>query len=431
MPSAAGAAAAVRTMAAPSAVTIGPNLISAPPRLSIIRAMPIGSAVHARTFPLCESLNYREWSGFYAVSSYEAHHEHEYSAIRNASALIDVSPLFKYLVSGRDAVKLVDRVITRDAFKLAVGQVCYTPWCDEHGKVIDDGTVTRLSEDAFRWTAADPSLRWFTQNAIGLDVTIEDISEQVAALALQGPTSGRLLDAVADADIRGLKYFRMTRGTIAGVPVDISRTGYTGDLGYEIWMPWDRALAVWDALILGGRPFDIHPAGMLALDVARVEAGLLLIEVDFFSSKKAMIASQKYTPYEMGLGRLVSLDKGRFIGQQALRAEHERGHARQVVGLEVEWTQVEGIYERLGLAPAVAATASRVAVPVYRSGRQVGKATSTTWSPVLKKMIALATVERPHHAEGTSLQMEVTVEAVRHRVGATVVPTPFYNPPRK
>jgi glycine cleavage system T protein (aminomethyltransferase) len=250
--------------------------------------MPIGTAVHERTFALCESLNFREWSGYYAVSAYEAHHEHEYNAIRNAAALIDVSPLYKYLVRGRDAEKLVDRVITRDATKLAVGQVYYTPWCDERGKVIDDGTVTRLSEDTFRWTAADPSLRWLTRNAIGLDVAIDDISEQVAALALQGPTSGRLLDAVADADIRSLKYFRMTSGAIGGIPVDISRTGYTGDLGYEIWMPWDRAIDVWDALVARGRPFDIHPAGMLALDVARVEAGLLLIEVDFNSSKKAL-----------------------------------------------------------------------------------------------------------------------------------------------
>src|SRR3954471_8952893 len=217
-----------------------------------IQPMPIGTAVHPRTFALAGSLNYREWSGYYAVSAYEAHHEHEYNAIRNASALIDVSPLFKYRLSGRDALKLVDRVITRDAAKLAVGQVYYTPWCDEHGKVIDDGTVTRLSDDSFRWTAADPSLRWFTQNAVGLDASIEDISEQVAALALQGPTSGRLLSAVANADIGTLKYFRMTRGTIAGVPVEISRTGYTGDLGYEIWMPWEHALEVWDALIAGG-----------------------------------------------------------------------------------------------------------------------------------------------------------------------------------
>ena len=266
---------------------------------------------------------------------------------------------------------------------------------------------------------------------LGIDVTIDDISEEVAALALQGPTSARLLRTVAQADIDRLKYFRVTSGTIAGVKVDISRTGYTGDLGYEIWMAAGDAVRVWDALMAGGRPFDIKPAGMLALDVARVEAGLLLIEVDFFSSKKAMIASQTYSPYEMGLHRLVNLDKGRFIGQQALREEHRRGHARQVVGLELEWTEVEAIYEQLGLAPAVAATASRVAVPVYTSGRQVGKATTTTWSPVLKKMIALATVDRPHYATGTRLEMEVTVEAVRHRVSATVVQTPFFNPARK
>jgi aminomethyltransferase len=393
--------------------------------------MPIGTAVHERTFALCESLNYREWSGYYAVSAYEGHHEHEYNAIRNASALIDVSPLFKYLVTGRDAARLIDRLITRDVSKMTVGQVYYTPWCDEHGKVIDDGTVSRLEERTFRWTAADPSLRWFRQNAAGLDVTIDDITEEVAALALQGPTSARVLRAVANADIDRLKYFRVLRGSIAGVTVDISRTGYTGDLGYEIWMPARDAVTIWDALMAGGRPFDIKPTGMLALDVARVEAGLLLIDIDFFSSKKAMIAPQKYTPYEMGLGRLVSLDKRRFIGDRALRDEHRRGHARQVVGLDLEWTEVEAIYDALGLAPAVAATASRVAVPVYGGGRQVGRATTTTWSPTLKKMIALATVERPHYAEGTKLQIEITAEAVRHKVTATVVKTPFFNPARK
>jgi aminomethyltransferase len=393
--------------------------------------MPIGTPVHERTFALCESLNYREWSGYYTVSAYESHHEHEYNAIRNAAALIDVSPLFKYMVTGPDAARLVDRLITRDVAKMSVGQVYYTPWCDEHGKVIDDGTVSRLGEQIFRWTAADPSLRWFRQNAAGMDVHVEDVSEEIAALALQGPTSAKLLRTVARADIDRLKYFRVTSGTIAGVDVDISRTGYTGDLGYEIWMPADRAVAVWDALMQGGKPFDIKPAGMLALDVARIEAGLLLIEVDFFSRRKAMIAPQMYTPYELGMGRLVNLDKGRFIGQRALREEHQRGHARQIVGLEIDWNEVEKLYDAAGLAPTVAATASRVAVPVYRNGRQVGKATSTTWSPVLKRMIALASVDRPHYAEGTDLQFEMTVEAVRHRVGAKVVKTPFFNPPRK
>jgi aminomethyltransferase len=393
--------------------------------------MPIGTAVHARTFALAESLNYREWSGFYAVSAYEAHHEHEYNAIRNAAALIDISPLFKYIVSGRDAAKFVDRVITRDADKLAVGQVYYTPWCDERGQVIDDGTVTRTAEDTYRWTAADPSLRWFMENAIGLQVRIDDVSERVAALALQGPTSGRLLAAIADADIHNLKYFRMTRGSIGGVQVEISRTGYTGDLGYEIWMPWDRAIPVWDALMGGGRPFGIRPAGMLALDVARVEAGLLLIDVDFTSSKKAQIGSQMYTPFAMGLGRLVQLDKGAFVGRAALRQEARTGWSRQIIGLDVSWPAIERLYDRVGLPPQIAAAASRVAVPVYRHGRQVGRATSTTWSPVLKKLIALATVSAPYFAEGTMLEFEVTIEAVRYRVPATVVKTPFFNPKRK
>lgn len=394
--------------------------------------MPIGTAFHQRTFQLCESLSYREWSGYYAVSSYEPHHEHEYNAIRNAAALIDISPLFKYRLTGKDATRLVDRVITRDMRKVAVGQVIYTPWCDERGKVIDDGTVSRLEENRYRWTAADPSLRWFTQNAAGMDVEIEDISETVAALALQGPTSGRLLKGlVEDADIANLKYFRVTSGKIAGVPVDISRTGYTGDLGYEIWVASEQALKVWDALIEAGRAYDIHPAGMLALDVARIEAGLLLIDIDFNSSKKALIDEQRYSPFEMGLGRLVHLDKNRFVGQSALVSEKRKGHAREIVGLEINWPEVEALYEAVGLPPAVSPIASRVAVPVFKDGTQVGKATSSTWSPTLKKMIALATIKSEYTKPGSKLQFEITVEAVRHKVRATVVKTPFFNPKRK
>jgi aminomethyltransferase len=391
----------------------------------------IGSAFHERTLQLCESLNFRDWAGYYAVSAYETHHEHEYNAIRNACALIDVSPLFKYRVSGPDATRLVDRVITRDAKRLAIGQVYYTPWCDEEGKVIDDGTVTRLGEQVYRWTAADPNLRWISENAAGLDVKVEDISEQVAAVALQGPTAARLLRQVSTAPIDELNYFRATAGSIAGVPVDISRTGYTGDLGYEIWMPWDAALRVWDEIVEAGRRFDVHPTGMLALDVARIEAGLLLIDVDFHSSRKAMIEAQKYSPLELGLGRLVDLRKGPFVGRSALVAEDRRGAARQIVGLEVDWTAVERLYDSVGLPPTAPATASRVAVPVYKDRRQVGRATSTTWSTLLKKFIGLATIDAPHYAIGTRLELEVTVEAVRHRAAATVVRTPFFNPARK
>ncbi|HSP64151.1 MAG TPA: glycine cleavage T C-terminal barrel domain-containing protein, partial [Pyrinomonadaceae bacterium] len=223
----------------------------------------------------------------------------------------------------------------------------------------------------------------------------------------------------------------VTTGTIAGVPVEMSRTGYTGDLGYEIWVEADRALNVWDALIEGGRAFDITPAGMLALDVARIEAGLLLIDIDFNSSKKALVEEQKYSPFEMGLGRLVHVAKNRFVGQQALTEEKKRGPKKEIVGLEIDWTEVEKLYEAVGLPPAVSPIASRVAVPVFRNGAQIGKATSTTWSPVLKKMIGLATVQRACAKPGTEIEVEITVEAVRHRVRARVAKTPFYNPKQK
>ena len=393
--------------------------------------MPVGTAFHERTFALCQSLNYREWSGYYTVSVYEVHHEHEYNAIRNACALIDITPLYKYLITGKDATKLVNRVITRDINKVTVGQVIYCCWCDEQGKVIDDGTITRLDQNKYRWTAADPSLRWFRQNGLNMDVQIEDISECTAALALQGPTSGKLLKSVAEAEIANLKYFRMTSGKIAGVPVDISRTGYTGDLGYEIWVPWSDAVKVWDAFMEKGKQFDIHAAGMLALDVARVEAGLLLIEVDYSSSKKALIDSQRYSPYELGFDKMVHLQKENFVGKSALERDHKRGVPRQLVGLEIDWNEVEARYDKFGLTPAAPSQASRVAVPVYVEGKQVGKATTTTWSPVLKKMIALASVDTSHSKLGTKLQMEITIEAMRQSVTAKVVKLPFFNPARK
>ncbi len=393
--------------------------------------MPVGTPFHERTFALCESLSYREWSGYYTVSSYETHHEHEYNAIRNAAALIDISPLFKYLVSGPDAARLVNRVITRDVDRLRVGQVFYTPWCDEEGMVIDDGTVARLGDQRFRWTAADPNLRWLVQNAAGMNVGLEDVSETTAALALQGPMSAQVLRACARVDIDSLKYFHVTSGAIGGIPVDISRTGYTGDLGYEIWVDSRHAVDIWDAIMAGGRAFDIKAAGMLALDVARVEAGLLLLDVDFNGSKKAMTAAQKYSPYQMGLERLVSAGKGPFIGREALAVERRRGPRRRIVGLEVNWSDVETLYDQEGLAPVAPAAASRQPVPVTRNELQIGRATTTAWSPTLKKLIALATIDAPHVAVGTEVRIEMTIEGARKWARATVVPTPFFNPPRK
>jgi aminomethyltransferase len=393
--------------------------------------MPIGTPFHERTFALCESLSYRDWSGYYTVSSYETHHEHEYNAIRNAAALIDISPLFKYAISGPDAAGLVDRVITRSVSRMEVGRVFYTPWCDEEGFVIDDGTVARLEQTRFRMTAAEPSLRWLMQNARGFDVRIDDVSERLAALAIQGPRSSHVLRMCSTADIDRLRYFGVTSASIDGVAVEISRTGYTGDLGYEIWVDASAALRVWDAVIAAGREVDIKPAGMLALDVARVEAGLVLADVDYVGSRKALTAAQKYTPYEMGLGRLVDLAKPSFVGREALVDERARGPRRMIVGLAVDWSEVEALYEGYELPPVAPAAASRVAVPVMRDGRQVGRATTTAWSPTLKRLIALATVDAPHFARGTRLHIEVTIEGTRYFAGATVVPTPFFNPPRK
>jgi aminomethyltransferase len=392
----------------------------------------VGTAFHRRTAPLNRKLQWREWSGYFAASVYADHHDIEYNAIREAAALIDVSPLFKYRVSGPDATRLVDRVITRDATKIKDDGVIYTCWCDEHGKVLDDGTVARLDNGTFRWTAADPSLRWFRQNAVGLDVEVEDVTDSVAAVALQGPRSRAVLEAATDESWEDLRYFRRRRTKIRRMPVDVSRTGYTGDLGYELWVDADKAVRLWDALVAAGTPHGVRPAGMLALDVVRLEAGLILIEVDFTSARHALIAEQTYSPFEIGLGRLVNFDKGPFVGKRALEQEQERGGpARRLVGLDIHWSGIEAFNASFGLPPSVPAEAWRTPVPLYSAAKQAGRATSGTWSPTLKKNIALGSVSPRYAGAGTRLAIEWTVEARRGRVPVTVVETPFFDPPRK
>jgi aminomethyltransferase len=312
-----------------------------------------------------------------------------------------------------------------------VGQVAYTHWCDGDGYVIDDGTVSRLQESLYRWTAAEPTLRWIRENAAGLEVEVVDISDKTAALALQGPTSREILKACTQGDVAALKYFRVMPAKIGGIAVEISRTGYTGDLGYEIWVAAEEAETLWDVLMKAGHPYDITPCGIYALDVARIEAGLVMLDVDYTSSRKALIASQKYTPYEIGMGRLVQPDKAPFVGQAALRRHAAAGPKRQLVGLDLDWTDIERLYDEVGLAPQISAVASRAPVPIYRDGQQVGKATSTTWSPTLKKMIALATVDSESATPGTLVEFEFTVDYKRKAVAAAVAKLPFFDPPRK
>ncbi|HET9709880.1 MAG TPA: aminomethyltransferase family protein [Gemmatimonadales bacterium] len=389
------------------------------------------SPFHPRTSALMEGFAWRRWAGYTMASVYELTHEREYHAVRSSAALFDVTPLYKYLIGGRDATRLLDRIVTRDVAKSKIGQVLYTPWCDARGKVIDDGTVSRLDETTFRMTSADPSIRWLHLNASGLECTIEDISERTAALSLQGPLSRVILELASEQDLSALKYFRLTAAKIRGVPVTISRTGYTGDLGYEIWVDAPRALPVWDALIESGSGYGITPAGLLALDLVRNEAGLLLIDVDYISAHHALIESQMSTPYELSLGWTVALDKDRFNGRDALVAEKERGPAWRFMGVEVDWDALERLYADVGLPPKLPATAWRASVPLYMGGVQVGYATSGCWSPLLKRYIALAHLEGPYGEPDTVVEMEVTVEHRRKRAGATVRALPFFNPPRK
>ena len=394
--------------------------------------MSVGTAFHSRTALLNTKMQWREWAGYFASSVYADFHDIEYNAIREAAAVIDVSPLYKYRITGADAIRLADRVMTRDATKLKVGQVFYTPWCDEHGKVIDDGTVARVGEQELRWTAADPQYRWLTLNAAGLDVQIEDVSEALAALALQGPYSRAVLEAATGEAFEDLGYFRRRAGRIGGVDIDVSRTGYTGDLGYELWIPAESAPDVWDAIFAAGKAYAIRPAGMHALDVVRLEAGMIMLEVDYTSARHAMNPEQSYSPFEIGLGKLVSFDKGDYVGRRALAAEVATGGPeRRLVGLQLDWYDIENLFDAQGLPPGVSPYVDRSPVPVFADGRQVGKATSHGWSPILKQALALAYVPARQERVGTKLQVEWTVEGRRGRVAATVVELPFLDLPRK
>ena len=384
-----------------------------------------------RTSKLNESQEWRRWSGYLSATNYELTHENEYFSIRTKAALLDITPLYKYLIQGPDALRFLDRLVTRNINICKVGQVMYTPWCDEDGKVIDDGTVQRLSERKFRITSAEPNLEWFKYNASGMDLTISDDSVNTAALALQGPNSRAILNIVSSDSLDSLKFFWMMETRFDDIPVSISRTGYTGDLGYEIWMDSKDALSVWDLLMDKGKPFGITPTGLQALDIARIEAGLILLDVDYISSRHAIVESRKSSPYELGLGWAVKMKKKDFIGKRALEAELARGSEWEFVGIDIHWTELEDHYRKVGLAPGLPGTAWRTSTPLYKGNEQVGYATSGCWSPILKRYIALAHVKSDYAQSGSTLDFELKVEHYRQVTPAIVVKTPFYNPERK
>ena len=384
-----------------------------------------------RTSKLNESQEWRRWSGYLSATNYELTHENEYFSIRTKAALLDITPLYKYLIQGPDALRFLDRLVTRNINICKVGQVMYTPWCDEDGKVIDDGTVQRLSERKFRITSAEPNLEWFKYNAAGMDLTISDDSVNTAALALQGPNSRAILNIVSSDSLDSLKFFWMMETRFGDIPVSISRTGYTGDLGYEIWMDSKDALSVWDLLMDKGKPFGITPTGLQALDIARIEAGLILLDVDYISSRHAIVESRKSSPYELGLGWAVKMKKKDFIGKRALEAELARGSEWDFVGIDIHWTELEDHYRKVGLAPGLPGTAWRTSTPLYKGNEQVGYATSGCWSPILKRYIALAHVKSDYAQSGSTLDFELKVEHYRKVTPAIIVKTPFFDPERK
>ena len=384
-----------------------------------------------RTSKLNESQEWRRWSGYLSATNYELNHENEYFAIRTKAALLDISPLYKYIVKGPDAQSYIHQLVTRNINICKVGQVMYTPWCDEDGKVIDDGTVQRLSEQKFRITSAEPNLEWLEYNAVGLNLEIKDDSTNTAALALQGPNSRKILNIVANDSLDHLKFFWMIDTYIHNCPVSISRTGYTGDLGFEIWIDPKDALTVWDILLEKGKSFGITPTGLQALDISRIEAGLILLDVDYISSRHAIIESRKSSPYELGLGWAVKMNKNNFIGKKSLEKEIARGPDWEFIGIEIEWDQLEKLYREVGLAPGLPSTAWRSSTPLYYNDQQVGYATSGAWSPILKRYIALAHVKSNFAMVGTALDFEIKIEHFRRLTKAKVVKTPFFDPARK
>jgi aminomethyltransferase len=395
--------------------------------------MPIPSPFHDRTSKLCASYKWTDWAGYTAVSSYNLPNDSEYYAIRHCAGLIDISPLFKYRITGPDAAAFLSRIMARDIKSTQISRVTYCCWCDDFGKIIDDGTVFRLDEDHFRVHTAEPMLAWFEQFKQGFNVRIEDITATIAAVAIQGPTSRDILKQIVDMDLDSLAYFRVTAAKLDKQDVYISRCGYTGDLGYEIWVQNAAALPLWDALMSAGKPFLLQPAGLDVLDIVRIEAGLILNGVEFHNAEHCLIEAQKSTPFELGLGWTVDLQREPFSGQRALTAERANGSQYALVGLELDWNEQETLYAKHGLPVQVSTAAWRGGVPVYDStgSRQIGRATSGTWSPIIKKSLALASVETRYAQPGAKLRIEYTVEYQREKVAAKVAPMPFYNTKHK
>lgn len=394
--------------------------------------MPIPSPIHPVTAPLCTSMRWKDWAGYYAVCSFDTCSDREYFAFRHAAGLIDVSPLFKYDVTGPDAGAFLAQVMSKDVSKLKPGQITYCCWCDEQGYVIDDGTVWKISATHYRVTAAEPTYAWLERYKRRFQVVISDVSAQFAALSLQGPHARFILCALLGNDVSLLPYFRFMEMPYCGSHIIVSRTGYTGDLGFELWTPPELGPTLYQDLLNTGKPFGILACGLDAMDMTRIEAGFIMNGVDYYSANHCMIDARKSSPFELGLDWCVQLDRDPFIGQAALKRAKLAGPKKKLVGLDIDWVELEQAFAKHDLPPEIPQRAWRDGKPIYDQGLAfVGFATSGTWSPTLKKNLALAHVKTDFATLGTKLKFEVTVEYERTPITATVVETPFLNLERK
>ncbi len=375
------------------------------------------TAFHPRTSEANLLNSWHQWKGV-SISTVYDDEELEYFAIRNSCGVFDLCPLHKYRITGPDAVDYLNRLVTRDVSKLAEGRVTYVAWCNDAGKVLDDGTLFHVSDGVYRLCAYEHHLSWLIASAIGFDVEIVDETTEVAGLAVQGPTSCAVLKDLGLQDVEQLKPFQLGWYELNGVPLMCSRTGFTADLGYELWIEPSQALMLWDALFEAGKFRGIRPVGANAYEMARIEAGFLQAGVDFLGAAHIVRPGRARSPFELGLDWLVDFNKPHFNGRRALQREKESGSTWRLLKLDVE-----------GNKPATHAY-------IYAgTSKQIGFVTSALWSPVCKANLALATVKQPFGEASDDLHAEIYYQRELHwsRVMAACTPVTgaFWDPARR
>ncbi len=363
---------------------------------------------------------WHNWKGYRSADAYTSA-ELEYFAIRNSTAVFDLSPMTKYRITGPDSRIYMDRFVTRDMLnKVGPGRVAYAAWCNDNGQVIDDGTVFHLREGEYRLCSQERHLSWLMASAIGMNVTIREETADFAALAVQGPTSYSVLKNLGLDGLENLKLFGLTNFEFQGTDLMVSRTGFTGDLGYELWIDSNKAIDLWDALFEAGKLHGIRAIGTEALELARIEAGYLAAHEEFLPADETVRTGRSRSPFELGLDWLVDFKKPNFNGRRALAEEKRNGSTWRLVKLDIE-----------GNKPA---THSYIFAD-KRGKKNIGFITSATWSPVCKQNIALGTVRCPHGKPGDTVHVEIYYQREMHwsrvMAAATVVAKPFWNPPRR